>query len=112
MAKNLQSIQNQTRFEDFMVEIDDGDFDIHFLAETWRAEKEAFYKTNGGHNLFLSGSPLGHVGVGICISKILCYVPCIFGSSVPYTNWTREIPDFCMLFSHCIGSRLRPGRCI
>ena len=56
-----------------MVEIDDGDFDIVLLAETWRAEKEEFYKTNGGHNLFLSGSPLGHAGVGICISKTLSY---------------------------------------
>ena len=46
LQKNLQSIQNQTRFEDFMVEIDDGDFDIVLLAETWRAEKEEFYKTN------------------------------------------------------------------
>ena len=72
--KNLQSIQNQTRFEDFMVEIDAGDFDIVLLAETWRAEKEEVYKTNGGHNLFLSGSPLGPAGVGICISKTLSCV--------------------------------------
>ena len=71
LVKNLQSIQTQTRFEDFMVEVDDADFDILLLTETWRSEREEFYKTNVGHNLFLSGSPLGHAGVGICISKAL-----------------------------------------
>ena len=67
----LQRIQTQTRFEDFMVEVDDADFDILLLTETWRSEREEFYKTNDGQNLFLSGSPLGHAGVGICISKAL-----------------------------------------
>ena len=71
VVKNLQSIQTQTRFEDFMVEVDDADFDVLLLTETWRSEREEFYKTNGGQNLFLSGSPLGHAGVGICISKAL-----------------------------------------
>ena len=71
VVKNLQSIQTQTRFEDFMVEVDDADFDILLLTETWRSEREEFYKTNDGQNLFLSGSPLGHAGGGICVSKAL-----------------------------------------
>ena len=54
-----------------MVEVDDADFDILLLTETWRSEREQFSKTNDGQILFLSGSSLGHAGVGICISTAL-----------------------------------------
>ena len=43
VVKNLQSIQTQTRFEDFMVEVDDADFDILLLTETWRSEREELW---------------------------------------------------------------------
>ena len=54
-----------------MVEVDDADFDILLLTETWRSDREELYKTNDGQNLFLSGSPIGHAGFGMCISKAL-----------------------------------------
>ena len=41
------------------------------MTETWRSEREELDQTNDGQNLFLSGSPLGDAGVGICISKAL-----------------------------------------
>ena len=69
--KFLKNIQAQTRFEDFMVEVDDADFDVLLLSETWRSECEEFYKTTGVQISFLSGSTFGHDGVGHCISKAL-----------------------------------------
>ena len=54
-----------------MVEIDDADFDVLLLSETWRSECEEFYKTTGGQISFLSGSTFGHAGVGHGISKAL-----------------------------------------
>ena len=68
VTKNLQSIRNQTRFEDFMTELDGSDFDLLLLCETWGMEREEFFKTCGGNQLFLSGGST-HAGVGICVGR-------------------------------------------
>ena len=67
VTKNLQSIRNNDRFIDFLLELDRFDFDLLCLSETWRNEREEILETPGRHRVFLSGGS-GHCGVGICIS--------------------------------------------
>ena len=40
VSKNLQSIQTEARFNDFLVETVSCDFDVLFVSETWRDAKE------------------------------------------------------------------------
>lgn len=69
-TKNLQSVRGSERFEDFIAEIDNVEFDIGIFTETWRDEREELVATPGGHRLFLAGGS-DHSGVGICLSKSL-----------------------------------------
>ena len=68
VRKNVQSVRAQSRFEDFLAELDDATFDVCFLSETWRDDTEEFFVSPKGAQIFLSGST-GSKGVGICISK-------------------------------------------
>ena len=70
IAKNLQGIRSEERFQDFVAELDHCTFDIMMISETWRAENEEIYVTPAGGQIFLSGDG-HHQGVGICISATL-----------------------------------------
>ena len=67
IAKNLQGIRSEERFQDFVAELDQCVGDILMISETWRAESEEMYVTPAGGRIFLSGNG-HHQGVGICIS--------------------------------------------
>lgn len=67
LTKNLRSIRSDDKFEDLLVEIDEVEFDLACLSETWRSEKEEFWTTNGGKQTYLSGGSTSR-GVGICVS--------------------------------------------
>ena len=67
MTKNLQSIRDHKRFEDFVSEFNDDFLDTLFVTETWRGERQFFFTTTHGHVFFLSGGE-GCRGVGIVLS--------------------------------------------
>jgi len=68
MTKNLQSIREQSRFEDFLSELAETEYDIGFFSETWRKEREEIITMPRGGTLYLSGGALHH-GVGLSISR-------------------------------------------
>ena len=70
ITKNLQSIRDPSRFDDFLVEIDTYDFDILCICETWRGDDSESWTTTSGHRLFFSGGST-HCGVGIGIGRKL-----------------------------------------
>ena len=55
IAKNVQSIRDPSRFDDFLAEIDTCDFDILCISETWRGDDSESWTTTLGHKLFFSG---------------------------------------------------------
>ena len=68
ITKNLQSIRSDAKMHDFIAELDNLEFDVLFITETWRTQITERMETSGGHKFFLSGGD-GHCGVGICVSK-------------------------------------------
>ena len=74
MAKNLKSIRNGNKLQDFIAELDSCDFcdfDILLVSETWRDRREEAIITAAGHKVFLSGGSCCKNGVGICVSRRL-----------------------------------------
>ena len=67
-AKNVQSIRQTSRCEDFMNELDQTDYDILFLSETWRSDPEEILSSPNGDMVYLSGGAASK-GVCICISR-------------------------------------------
>lgn len=67
-TKNLQSIRNPDRFEDFMVELANASFDVLFVSETWRDSTKEIVDNTSGRRFCLSGGS-GHQGVGIVVSR-------------------------------------------
>ena len=67
IVKNLQSIRCESRWEDFIAELDQCDFDLLLICETWRGERDESFITERGHHIYLSGGA-NHQGVGICTS--------------------------------------------
>ena len=71
MAKNLQSIRSDNKFQDFIAELENCDFDILLVSETWRDKREEVIVTEAGHKVFLSGGSCRN-GVGTCVSS--CWI--------------------------------------
>ena len=67
LAKNVQSIMTEAREIELLETIDDSAWDILFLSETWRTEKEEIWFTEKGHLFLGSGWKQGHRGVAIMI---------------------------------------------
>ena len=61
-------IRSDVKMHDFIAELDNLEFHVLFITETWRTQITECMETSGGHKLFLSGGD-GHCGVGICVSK-------------------------------------------
>ena len=89
VTKNLQSIRTETRFNDFLVEIVSCDFDVLFVAETWRDAKEESYTTTGGSRKYLSGG-LAHQGGGVIIGNF-------FHSQLRDISFHAYSPRICVL---------------
>ena len=70
LTKNLQSIRDQSRWEDLLAEFDVCDCDVAFFSETWRSERQQCFETSSGGRIFLSGGA-SRQGVGIGISARL-----------------------------------------
>ena len=112
LAKNVQSIMSDGREMDLLETIDDNDWDVIFLSETWRKEKEEIWKTTKGHLFLGAGWEKGHIGVAIMIHckdargfKKLQGGPCLEQTYTVKARPPREWPP---------GGRLReavgPGR--
>ena len=71
MAKKLQSIRSENKFQDFIAELDTCDFDILLASETWRDKREEVILSAAGHKVFLSGGSCCRNGVGIGVSRKL-----------------------------------------
>ena len=55
VAKNLQSIRSESRWQDFVAELNTCHFDLLLICETWRGEKDESFITEKGHHIYLSG---------------------------------------------------------
>ena len=67
-AKNLQSLQTQSRFDQLVLELDLlENWDLLMLNETWRETNEEAFEFDGGHMFFGSGGTKGHAGVGFML---------------------------------------------
>ena len=67
-TKNLQSIRDECRFQDFVAELDICDFDICLFCETWRVERQDCIVTPSGCRIFLAGGDEWK-RVGIAVSN-------------------------------------------
>ena len=70
LTKNLQSIRDQSRWEDLLAEFEVCDCDVGFFTETWRSKRQECFGMSSGGRLFLSGGG-SRQGVGIGISARL-----------------------------------------
>ena len=68
ITKNLQSIRDDGRWLDFLLELQGLVFDILFLTETWRSQTEKKIISPLGDYIYLSGG-CSHQGVGFCVAK-------------------------------------------
>ena len=66
--KKLQSIRSDNTLQDLIAELENCDFDILLVSETWRDKREEVIVTAAGHKVFLSGGSCCRTGVGICVS--------------------------------------------
>ena len=55
ITKNLQSIQYESRFQDFCIELSQCEYDIFFFNETWRHDREEYFILPTMGRIFLSG---------------------------------------------------------
>ena len=69
-TKNVQSIRDECRFQDFVAELDTCDFDVCLFCETWRVELQDCIVTPAGCRMFLAGGD-ERKGVGIAVSNRL-----------------------------------------
>ena len=68
ITKNVQSIRDDNRWLDFVLELEGQVFDILFLTETWRSDVEEAFISPFGDYIYLSGG-CNHQGVGLCVAK-------------------------------------------
>ena len=67
VVKNLQCIRCDSRWEHFTAELHTCHFDLLFVGEMRRREKDGTVITEKGQHIFLSGGAIRQ-GVGNCIS--------------------------------------------
>ena len=68
VTKNVQSIRDEGRLPDCLVELDIGTHDIVLLTEIWRSKCEEVFSTPGRGKIYMSGG-LADRGVGIYVSR-------------------------------------------
>ena len=110
LTKNLQSIRDECRFQDFVAELDICDFDVCLCCETWRVELQDCIVTPSGCHIFLAGGD-ERKGVGISSIKttdaanVRSHLPCIFQPDLFATAFGRQFEIFIhfMLFSNFVG---------
>ena len=71
-AENVQRIRDTSRQEEVLApaEVDNADFDVIFLSESWRGDSDETFLTAKQHKISLSGG-LHSKGVGISFSRLL-----------------------------------------
>ena len=99
VCKNLQSILEETRFEDFLQGLADIEYDIAFSSETWREERQEIVSPPQGGIVYFSGGS-AHRGVGIGISKQ-------FLQHISGTRFHAYSPRLCALDFTLQGKRFR-----
>ena len=70
VTKNLQSIPDQSRWEDLLAEFEVCDCDARFFTDTWRSNWQECFEVSSRGRLFLSSGG-SRQGVGIRISARL-----------------------------------------
>ena len=68
VTKNVHSVTETLRSEDFLAELDCLEYDILFSTETWRSAREEKLTSPKGDLMFFNGGTSSR-GVGICISR-------------------------------------------
>ena len=99
IVKNLQSIRGESRWEDFIAELNTCNFDVLFICETWRGESDESFITEKGHHVYLSGGAT-HQGVGICISAN-------FASQISHMSFHAYSKRICSLHFSMASRRFR-----
>ena len=110
ITKNLQSIQSESRFQDFCINLSQCEYDIFFFNETWRHDREERFVLPTMGRIFLSGGN-SNQGVGIAISGRMmkqfsnisfhAYFPRLCFVELDLF-WTHFFP-FVMLFANFLG---------
>ena len=88
LTKNLQSVRDQSRWEDLLVEFEVCDCDVGFFTETWRSKRQECFEMSSGGRLFLSGGG-SRQGVGIGISARIV-IGGDFNANVGSLQWSDE----------------------
>ena len=99
VVRNLQSIRSESRWEDFVAELNTCHFDLLLICETWRGEKDESFITEKGHHIYLGGGA-NHQGVGICMSAK-------FASQVSRTSFHAYSNRICSLHFSMASRRFR-----
>ena len=69
-SKNVQSIRSYARMLELTAELQDLNFDVLMVSETWREEIREDFSIDGGHRCcFSGGAPDGRKGVGFVIHR-------------------------------------------
>ena len=68
-AKNARSLQSDERLEELLIEVDQVEWDVVLVSETWREEVEEYDTLESKHIWFGSGGTRGKHGVGILVHK-------------------------------------------
>jgi exonuclease III len=73
ILKNVMSLQTPAREEELFaeLELENAEWDIVLLNETWRAKKDEVWKTAGGHLFLGAGGTIGQRGVAIILHRRL-----------------------------------------
>ena len=103
IVKNLQSIRCESRWEDFIAELNHSDFDLLLICETWCGDRDESFTTEKGHHIYLSGGA-NHQGVGICISAK-------FAAQVTHMSFHAYSKRICSLHFSLFTRRFRVFSC-
>ena len=99
VVKNLQSIRGESRWGDFIAELNTCNFDVLLICETWRGERDESVITEKGHHVYLSGGAT-HQGVEICISAN-------FASRISHISFHAYSKKICNLHFSMASRRFR-----
>ena len=101
--KKKKHIRCESRWENFIAELDQCDFNLLLICETWRGERDERFITKRGHHIFFSGGA-NHQGVGIFTSAH-------FASQISHISFHAYSDRICSLHFSMAFTRLRMFNC-
>ena len=94
----MQSIYSDVREIELLETLDDIEWDILLLSETWRKTKQEILKTERGHLFLGSGWDAGHKGIAILIHR---------RHTKTFEGFMPESERICAVDLDILGERIR-----